>query len=139
MKAIYVAKSNIHGRGVFSVNDLNQNDIIGVSHVSYERVWYQVHPIGIFYNHSNNPTVIRMVSNILPTLNFGDPIDTKAKAKRFDENDTNRENMYYNLSEKPDAKYMFMVSVKDIKAGEELTANYNLYTYPKTGVGLQMF
>ena len=22
--------------------------------------------------------------------------------------------------------------------GEELTANYNLYTYPKTGVGLQM-
>jgi len=23
-------------------------------------------------------------------------------------------------------------------AGEEITANYNLYTYPKTGVGLQM-
>ena len=46
--------------------------------------------------------------------------------------------MYYNLSEKPDAKYMFMVSVKDIKAGEELTANYNLYTYPKTGIGIQM-
>ena len=24
------------------------------------------------------------------------------------------------------------------KAGEELAANYNLYTYPKTGVGIQM-
>ena len=47
--------------------------------------------------------------------------------------------MYYNLIEKPDAKYMFMVSIKDIKPGEELTANYNLYTYPKTGVGVQMF
>ena len=81
---------------------------------------------------------MRMVSNMLPKLKFSDPIDTKAKAKKFDENDTNRENMYYNLSEKPDAKYMFMVSVKDIKAGEELTANYNLYTYPKTGVGIQM-
>ena len=81
---------------------------------------------------------MRMVSNILPTLKFGDPIDTKAKAKRFDENDTNRENMYYNLQEKSDAKYMFMVSIKDIKAGEELCANYNLYTYPKTGVGIQM-
>ena len=46
--------------------------------------------------------------------------------------------MFYNLNEKSDAKYMFMVSVKDIKSGEELTANYNLYTYPKTGVGLQM-
>ena len=31
-----------------------------------------------------------------------------------------------------------MVSVQDIKADEELTANYNLYTYPKTGVGIQM-
>ena len=30
------------------------------------------------------------------------------------------------------------LTVKDIKTGEELTANYNLYTYPKTGVGLQM-
>ena len=44
----------------------------------------------------------------------------------------------YNLNEKSDAKYMFMVSIKDIKSGQELTANYNLYTYPKTGVGLQM-
>ena len=32
---------------------------------------------------------------------------------------------------------MFIVSIRDIKAGEELTANYNLYTYPKTGIGLQ--
>ena len=37
------------------------------------------------------------------------------------------ENMYYNLSEKPDAKYMFMVSVKDIKAGEEITLSYPHY------------
>ena len=87
---------------------------------------------------SDKPTVMRMVSNVLPSLKFGDPIDTSAKAKIFDENDTNRENMYYNLQEKSDAKYMFMVSIKDIKAGEELCANYNLYTYPKTGVGIQM-
>ena len=40
--------------------------------------------------------------------------------------------------EKIDAKFMFMVTVKDVKPGDELTANYNLYTYPKTGVGLQM-
>ena len=35
-------------------------------------------------------------------------------------------------------KDKFQMSYKDIKAEEELTANYNLYTYPKTGVGLQM-
>ena len=44
----------------------------------------------------------------------------------------------YNLREKPDAKYFFMVSIKDLKPGDELCANYNLYTYPKTGVGVQM-
>ena len=32
-----------------------------------------------------------------------------------------------------------LVSLKDITSGEELTANYNLYTYPKTGIGLQTF
>ena len=35
-------------------------------------------------------------------------------------------------------KYIEQVISKDIKAGEEITANYNLYTYPKTGIGLQM-
>ena len=34
---------------------------------------------------------------------------------------------------------MFLLSIRDIKAGDELTANYNLYTYPKTGVGIQAF
>ena len=53
-------------------------------------------------------------------------------------NDDNLENMYYNLREKQDAKYFFMVSIKDLKPGDELCANYNLYTYPKTGVGVQM-
>ena len=29
------------------------------------------------------------------------------------------------------------VTIKNIKSGEEITANYNLYTYPKTGIGIQ--
>ena len=29
--------------------------------------------------------------------------------------------------------------LSDINAGEELTANYNLYSYPKTGIGFQTF
>ena len=58
MKAIYVGKSKIHGRGIFSTEGLKEGDIIGVSHVSYERIWYQVFPIGIFYNHSKTPNCI---------------------------------------------------------------------------------
>ena len=53
-------------------------------------------------------------------------------------NENNVENSFYHLQEKSDAKYMFLITIKDIKAGEEVKANYNLYTYPKTGVGIQM-
>ena len=135
-----IKNSPIEGLGLFATQNIKANSFIGVTHIRDEQFdnKYIRTPLGGFYNHSNNPTVMRMVSNILPTIKFGDSIDTKAKAKKFDENDTNRENIYYNLSEKPDAKYMFMVSIKDIKTGDELTANYNLYTYPKTGVGIQM-
>ncbi len=37
------------------------------------------------------------------------------------------------------ARFMYLISIKEIKTGDELTANYNLYTYPKTGVGFQTF
>ena len=46
-----------------------------------------------------------------------------------------REHLYPNVY----ARFMYLVSIKEIKTGEELTANYNLYTYPKTGVGFQTF
>ena len=135
-----IKNSPIEGLGLFATKYIKANSFIGVTHIRDEQFEnkYIRTPLGGFYNHSNEPTVMRMVSNVLPTLKFGDSIDTSAKAKKFDENDINRENMYYNLQEKSDAKYMFMVSIKDIKVGEELCANYNLYTYPKTGVGIQM-
>jgi len=135
-----IKNSPIEGLGLFATKNIKANSFIGITHIRDEQFEnkYIRTPLGGFYNHSNEPTVIRMVSNILPTLKFGDPIDTSAKAKKFNEEDDDRENMYYNLQEKPDAKYMFMVSIKDIKTGEELCANYNLYTYPKTGVGIQM-
>jgi hypothetical protein len=79
-----------------------------------------------------------MVSDFLPRLKFGDIIDPNMTGKKIKDGKTDRENMYYNLHEKIDAKFMFMVTAKDVKPGDELTANYNLYTYPKTGVGLQM-
>ena len=31
------------------------------------------------------------------------------------------------------------LTIKDVKVGDEITANYNLYTYPKTGAGIQSF
>ena len=135
-----IKNSPIEGLGLFATKDIKKNSFIGITHVRDEQFEnkYIRTPIGGFYNHSNDPTVIRMVSDVLPKLKFGDFVDTDINTKKLKDGKNDRENMYYNLHEKSDAKYMFMVAIKDIKAGEELAANYNLYTYPKTGVGIQM-
>ena len=135
-----IKNSPIEGLGLFATKDIKKNSFIGITHVRDEQFEnkYIRTPIGGFYNHSNDPTVIRMVWDVLPKLKFGDFVDTDINTKKLKDCKNDRENMYYNLHEKSDAKYMFMVSIKDIKAGEELAANYNLYTYPKTGVGIQM-
>ena len=139
-KQLTIKNSPIEGLGLFATQDIKSNSFIGVTHIRDEQFEnkYIRTPLGGFYNHSNEPTVMRMVSDSLPTLNFGDLIDPNANTKKLKDGKNDRENMFYNLNEKSDAKYMFLVSIRDIKAGEELTANYNLYTYPKTGVGLQM-
>ena len=139
-KELTIKNSPIEGLGLFANENIKANSFIGVTHIRDEQFEnkYIRTPLGGFYNHSNDPTVMRMVSNILPTLKFGDQIDSNSNAKKLKDGKNDRENLFYNLNEKSDAKYMFLVSCKDIKAGEELTANYNLYTYPKTGVGLQM-
>jgi len=136
-----IKDSPIEGLGLFAIQDIKANSFLGITHVRDEQFEnkYIRTPLGGFYNHSNNPSVMRMVSDALPTLKFGDPIDPNANTLKLKDGKNDRENLFYNLSEKSDAKYMFLVSCKDIKAGEELTANYNLYTYPKTGIGIQMF
>ena len=139
-KGLTIKNSVIEGLGLFATEDIKKHSFIGVTHIRDEQFEnkYIRTPLGGFYNHSNDPTVIRMVSDVLPKLKFGDKVDPNANAQKLKDGKNDRNNMFYNLNEKSDAKYMFMVSIKDIKLGEELTANYNLYTYPKTGVGLQM-
>ena len=135
-----IKNSTIEGLGLFTNIDIKKNTFIGITHIRDEQFEnkYIRTPLGGFYNHSNEPTIIRMVSDVLPKLKFGDQIDLNATVKKFEDGDTTGENLFYNLHEKSDAKYFFMVATRDIKANEELTANYNLYTYPKTGVGIQM-
>ena len=136
-----IKNSPIEGLGLYATKNIKNNVFLGVTHIRDEQFdnKYIRTPLGGFYNHSNNPNVMRMVSDVLPKLKFGDLVDPNANAKKIQDGKNDRENMFYNLDEKSDAKYMFIVSIKDIKPGDELTANYNLYTYPKTGVGLQTF
>ena len=136
-----IKNSPIEGLGLFATQDIKANSFLGITHIRDEQFEnkYIRTPLGGFYNHSNNPSIMRMVSDALSTLKFGDLIDPNANTQKLKDGKNDRENLFYNLNEKSDAKYMFLVSCKDIKAGDELTANYNLYTYPKTGIGIQMF
>jgi hypothetical protein len=131
-----IKKSPIEGLGIYATKDIKANIFIGVTHIFDEKFEnnYIRTPLGGFYNHSNNPNIQRMITNILPTLKFSDqapPVDDKSEIKNIE---GSREDMYPEIY----ARFMYMISIRDIKAGEELAANYNLYTYPKTGVGLQM-
>ena len=139
-KQLTIKKSPIEGLGLYATENIKKNSYLGVTHIRDEQFENKyITPLGGFYNHSNDPNVIRMVSDILPKLKFGDPVDAKKNIKEEQDKKTSLEDVFYHLQEKSDAKYMFLISIKDIKAGEEITANYNLYTYPKTGVGLQSF
>jgi len=135
-----IKNSPIEGLGIFATEDIKKNTFLGITHIRDEQFEnkYIRTPLGGFYNHSNDPNVIRMVSDTLPKLKFGDETDPQKKTEEVKNGKANLDNAFYHLQEKSDAKYMFLISVKDIKAGQEITANYNLYTYPKTGVGLQM-
>ena len=140
-KQLTIKTSPIEGLGLYAKEDIKKNTFIGVTHVRDEQFEnkYIRTPIGGFYNHSNEPNVIRMVSDTLPKLKFGDLVDPKKNVRQEKDKKKDLDNAFYHLQEKSDAKYMFLISIKEIKTGEELTANYNLYTYPKTGIGIQSF
>ena len=140
-KELTIKKSPIEGLGLYAEEDIKKNSFIGVTHIRDEQFEnkYIRTPIGGFYNHSNEPNVIRMVSDTLPKLKFAELVDMKKNTREENAKKASLEDVFYHLQEKSDAKYMFLVSIKDIKKGEEIVANYNLYTYPKTGIGLQTF
>ena len=140
-KELTIKKSPIEGLGLYATEDIKKNSYIGVTHIRDEQFEnkYIRTPVGGFYNHSNAPNIIRMVLDVLPKLKFGDLVDLKKNVREEKDKKGNLEDIFYHLQEKSDAKYMFLISIRDIKAGDELTANYNLYTYPKTGIGIQSF
>ena len=136
-EGLTIKKSPIEGLGLYAMKNIKANCFIGLTHIkdkNFENGYIRT-PLGGFYNHSNEPNIRRVVSDKLPNLKCGDQIDESLDATKIPDGRASRENLY----PKVQGKYMFIVSIRDIKAGEELTANYNLYTYPKTGVGLQTF
>tara|TARA_A100001234_G_C12462070_1_gene315624 strand:- start:184 stop:597 length:414 start_codon:yes stop_codon:yes gene_type:complete len=126
-----IKNSKIEGLGLFATVKINKNSFIGLTHIRDELFEgkYIRTPLGGFYNHSLESNIMKMVSDVIPKFNFGDVIDPNKKIEPLKDGKNDRENLYFNLSEKPEAKYMFLISTKDINPGEELVANYTLYTF----------
>ena len=126
-----IKNSKIEGSGLFATVKIKKNSYIGLTHIRDEMFEgkYIRTPLGGFYNHSKDSNIMKMVSDVIPKFNLGDLIDTNKKIEPLKDGKNNRENLYYNLSEKPEAKYMFIVSTRDIEPGEELVADYTLYSF----------
>ena len=120
-KSLTIKKSPIEGLGLYATENIKSNCFIGLTHVkdkNFENGYIRT-PLGGFYNHSNNPNVRRVISDELPKLKCGDPIDESLDVTKIPDGKANRENLYPNV----EGKYMFLVATKDIKSGEEITAN----------------
>ena len=76
-KQLTIKNSPIEGLGLYAVEDIKKNLFIGLTHIRDEQFEnkYIRTPLGGFYNHSNEANVMIMVSDVLPKLKFGDPID----------------------------------------------------------------
>ena len=130
-KELTIKNSKIEGLGLFATFKIKKNSFIGLTHIRDEMFEgkYIRTPLGGFYNHSKDSNIIKMVSDVIPKFKLGDFIDIDKKIEPLKDGKNNRENLYYNLSEKPEAKYMFVVSTRDIEPGEELVADYTLYSF----------
>ena len=102
-RTIYHKKSNIHGIGVFTPEDLKKGDIIGVAQAYYGGHWYMT--THGYYNHSKNSNCI------------------------IDIMEPNRL-VIYNVDKEYDFHMItLLIADRDIKAEEELTVDYTKQSY----------
>ena len=110
-----IKKSPIEGLGLYALKDIKANTYLGITHILDERFdnKYIRTPLGGFYNHSNEPNVQRMITNVLPKLKCGDQApnpDDKSEIKNIE---GSRENMFPKVY----AMFMYLITIRDIKSG----------------------
>ena len=95
--ALTIKQSGIDGLGLFAKKNLEKGTNYGMSHLKFNGTIFRT-PLGGFINHSNTPNVVKV--ELLMT--------NEGKIKF-------------------DYKKWNLVTLRDIKAGEELTVRYTFY------------
>ena len=98
-KSLTIKQSGINGLGLFAKEDIDPGTNLGMSHLKFNGTILRT-PLGGFVNHSNTPNVVKV--ELLMTNN-DDP------------------------TLKFDYKKWNLVTLDDIKEGEELTVRYTFY------------
>jgi SET domain-containing protein len=113
-----IKNSEIEGLGLFSEIKISKNSFIGVTHIGNESFpnSYIRTPLGGFYNHSKNPNIIKLGTDILPGFEFGKIINSNFISS-------------INKKDQKKSNYLFLVSLKDIDPGQELVAEYTFYQF----------
>jgi len=111
-----IRNSEIEGLGLFSEKKINKNSFIGITHVKHDFFpnTYLRTPLGGFYNHSENPNIIKMGTDLFPEYKFGKILNINSFLSINKKNEKN-------------PNYLFLVSLKDIDPGQELVAQYTFY------------
>ena len=99
-KQLTIKESPIEGLGLYAKADIKKDSFIGVTHVRDEQFEnkYIRTPIGGFYNHSNEPNVLRMVSDTLPKLEFGDNVNSKKNIREEQDEKENLEDVFLKVA-----------------------------------------
>jgi len=98
-ESLTIQQSGINGLGLFARESLKQGTNLGMSHVKFNGTILRT-PLGGFINHSNTPNCV------------------KAELLMTNEN---------NPKQKFDYKKWNLVTLRDIKKGEEITVKYTFY------------
>ena len=99
-KQVTIKKSNVDGLGLFAVEHIERETVLGVSHVTninFENGYIRT-PLGGFVNHSQEPNCMFF----------------------------NEQNKFPPIAK--DGVCVYLKTIKDVSEGEELLVQYSLYT-----------
>ena len=108
---LIISTSKIHDFGIFAKEDIPEQTDLGMTHVELVKLILRT-PLGGFMNHSNTPNCVK--SSFLLTRQQWNHLNDLPNEK-------------YNH----DFKQWSLVTIKNIKEGEELTLKYTFYTVKK--------
>ena len=98
-ESLTIKTSKVNGLGLFAKEGIAQGTNLGMSHFKLDETIFRT-PLGGFINHSNDPNIVKVE---LLMSNHDDP------------------------KMKFDYKKWNLVTLRDIKKGEELTLRYTFY------------